>query len=707
MPLFIDIKKKQIPWDAMNLRAQSQPTPSGIKTTTPQTTQYGTGQLFVDASEGVENTFGAPAYLASGGNPLTGKPLVPGGGSIPRGFSNQVSSAFTTSGIPGGKHIGPIAGFAAGIMEPLPSGKAKNAAKVAKSIPKVFTGFRDLTTRVLEDLKGRSTVAKQYILDATNRPELKQVERDMLRRHLADEGDTINVKKFAKKIHDEELLPLSIASMHDSDVYTRYENISLPSELRGPVAKYDERIYNSPIQTSAGNTHFSGFDSSMTGGYFAHTRIEDLPLPENTGLNTRHMYNETGDFVPGDTRRVIELQSDLFQKGRLEGEVDKIIPAEYGDMSKGWSANNRAFKAERLAEVAKLEPYRNTWHERVIREEVKRAAIDGKTKLQFPTGETAMKIEGLGDTPGRWNLQRPDTPIGTGPGLNEGNLNVGAEIFGDHGRFIITDVLGDGKFKAVQKNAVEDAGGFNEYMKAAKEGGIADPQNLAETFDISGKVDTNNPIYKFYEKEVGKFLTNKFGAKVITDPQGVKWYELNVVKEEGKKPVQAFGKTNVATLLGGTGIAGTTFGAQQMTKGKELTYNKQDSSLLPTKTKKIMESIAYNESRGVDKPYEYRQFSGTKSLGDALGKYQITEGELKTYGKRFLGFIPTTKVFLNTSMMQDQYMKNKIEYYSNMGYTPQQIADIHRSGFKKSGEPGTTEYQSPGYVESFDSQYGV
>lgn len=34
----------------------------------------------------------------------------------------------------------------------------------------------------------------------------------------------------------------------------------------------------------------------------------------------------------------------------------------------------------------------------MVREEIATAAKDGKTKLQFPTGETAMKVEGLGDT---------------------------------------------------------------------------------------------------------------------------------------------------------------------------------------------------------------------------------------------------------------------------------------------------------------------
>lgn len=35
----------------------------------------------------------------------------------------------------------------------------------------------------------------------------------------------------------------------------------------------------------------------------------------------------------------------------------------------------------------------------MVREEIAQAAKDGRTKLQFPTGETAMKVEGLGTRP--------------------------------------------------------------------------------------------------------------------------------------------------------------------------------------------------------------------------------------------------------------------------------------------------------------------
>ena len=64
---------------------------------------------------------------------------------------------------------------------------------------------------------------------------------------------------------------------------------------------------------------------------------------------------------------------------------------------------------------------------------------------------------------------------------------------------------------------------------------------LSETFDISGKVDTNNPIYKFYQKEIGRYLTKTYGAKIITDPQGVTWWEMTVPKDAAKLPVEAFG----------------------------------------------------------------------------------------------------------------------------------------------------------------------
>lgn len=113
-------------------------------------------------------------------------------------------------------------------------------------------------------------------------------------------------------------------------------------------------------------------------------------------------------------------------------------------------------------------------------------------------------------------------------------------------------------------------------------------------------------------------------------------------------------------------------------------------------------AIKQNETRGVKgDPYRFSRFSGNKNLGQAIGAYQTTEGDLKTYAPRFIGQTITGKEFQASTTAQENYMKNKIKFYREKGYTPEQIADIHRAGYTKSGPPGSEEYQNPRYVEAF------
>lgn len=438
-----------------------------------------------------------------------------------------------------------------------------------------YKGEKDLTTKILKDLEGKTTVSKQYILDATNRGELKQVERDLVRNILEGEKDVVNVKDFAKKVKAE-LLPLEIKSPNYPKTDTaRYENITLPRETRGNVKNYTEHIYNSPIKTSAGDVHFSG--SRLSDNYFGHTRIEDM--------------------ADNKTRRVIEVQSDLYQKGNLEKEIQysnrqKTVESIKNDISKAESRIEKLKKGGydamardeerslknlksslewaqgRLDEETvklKLQQYNDpTAHFRMIREEIKKAAQDGKTKLQFPTGETAMKIEGLGERT-MWNTELPN---GNRVTLKPEMMKTGMEVFGNNGNgysdWIITDVLGDGKFKAVPKNFADKLKEFDQASRMRIERGIDTPEASArlreqlapreETFDISGKVDTNNPIYKFYEKDVQKYL-NKFGGKRVVDDKGVSWIEVPITKEQGKQAVEAFGKIATSPLYIGAGLS--------------------------------------------------------------------------------------------------------------------------------------------------------
>ncbi|MDI7104498.1 hypothetical protein, partial [Klebsiella pneumoniae] len=65
---------------------------------------------------------------------------------------------------------------------------ATTNSKVAKA-PTEFKGFKDLTTKVLGRLEGRSEVSKQFISDLTNSGDLKQAERDLIRSVLSDYPD--------------------------------------------------------------------------------------------------------------------------------------------------------------------------------------------------------------------------------------------------------------------------------------------------------------------------------------------------------------------------------------------------------------------------------------------------------------------------------------------------------------------------------------
>jgi hypothetical protein len=444
-----------------------------------------------------------------------------------------------------------------------------------KGEQEVFNNFPDLTVKHLSALEGKGTVNKQFILDTANRPELKQPERDLIRAVVDEFPDgKINVQEYADKIKAR-LLPLTAESMKRAPNESgglRYESVNLPDELRGNVARYDEKLYESPIANSAGSVHFDHLGLGEGDNYFAHTRIEDMGILRPDELGYRDNVQAYGDMLKAQgysleeikkaikiekenrhIRRVIEIQSDLFQKGRLESEGNVMGTRNARGLSEEETlAQIGKERAMRADELAPLQPYRNTWWERIVREEVRSAAQDGKTKLQFPTGETAMKIEGLGEN-NTWTFVGSRTP------LKKEDLFVGDEIENGQGEWIITEVLDDGKFKAVPKDTIQGMEADLEPLGYTSPDDIdfsdsrvleAIDQQYAgtEQFDISGKVDTNNPIYKFYEKDVQKYLIKNYNAKRVTDENGVTWVEFDVDKSKAKLPVEAFG---VVAAVGG------------------------------------------------------------------------------------------------------------------------------------------------------------
>ena len=160
-----------------------------------------------------------------------------------------------------------------------------------------------------------------------------------------------------------------------------------------------------------------------------------------------------------------------------------------------------------------------------------------------------------------------------------------------------------------------------------------------ESFDISGKVDTNNPIYKFYEKDVQKYL-NKFGGKKIVDPQGVSWIEVSIKKEQGKLPIEAFG------------AAALPFAIQDKNDPNEMSVER------------IKNEIAFRESGIANNPYNAIRKNSTST---DYGKYQVNTDTLKTYSQKFLGKQVTPEEFLSNPDLQEEFMDRAVKHLEGLG----------------------------------------
>lgn len=108
----------------------------------------------------------------------------------------------------------------------------------------------------------------------------------------------------------------------------------------------------------------------------------------------------------------------------------------------------------------------------------------------------------------------------------------------------------------------------------------------------------------------------------------------------------------------------------------------------------LANAIGSVETGGVKNPYNFSQYSGVPAYGDALGKYQVTSGELNSnLGHQFVG--TTTPVspayFLSNPGLQDTYMTNKINYLAQNGLQPAGIIAVHNQGMTGFGNPQTVQ----------------
>ena len=202
------------------------------------------------------------------------------------------------------------------------------------------------------------------------------------------------------------------------------------------------------------------------------------------------------------TRRILEIQSDLFQKGRDKKNLIKPTVNEYDVLVEQDNQN----------QFLQLLNKDSNWVTFFIKSIIQDSAKKGYEKVLFPKGETAAKIEGH-ETIAE-EIEKIDNR------LKEYNrlLNLSDEEFKE-----ATNV------KDKQIGNVRVLGSI--YNSKTKESIQKEIDNLEQERNNlkSQGIEKLKPIEAFYEIKVGNILEKLFGkdnVKTITDEYGNQWREI-------------------------------------------------------------------------------------------------------------------------------------------------------------------------------------
>jgi hypothetical protein len=217
----------------------------------------------------------------------------------------------------------------------------------------------------------------------------------------------------------------------------------------------------------------------------------------------------TGDLTK--TRRILEVQSDLFQKGRdqkdLTGTYRENVPG-VGEMV-GLEERPSDSKGNQFLQLLNKD---SNWVTFFVKSIIQDSAKKGYEKVLFPSGDTASKVEG----------------------------HTTLEEFkkGKQARIKLLEEKKDyiNQTGAVGKIDLETGARIN-YDNQSKESIDREIEQLKkELEDIEGPggFGALKPIYNFYENTVKNVLNKQYGkenVKQVTDEYGNTWNEVDIKEE--------------------------------------------------------------------------------------------------------------------------------------------------------------------------------
>ena len=326
----------------------------------------------------------------------------------------------------------------------------------------------------------------------------------------------------------------------------------------------------------------------------------------------KHGYKYAPDGTK--TRRILEVQSDLFQKGRDEDVLTQRKYKEGSDELDQAFGFNDAWQTDTKGnQFLQLLNQGSNWVTFFVKSIIQDSAKKGYEKVLFPTGETAAKVEThttLADTINNIDIQISST---------QKTLD-----------------------KPKEKRLVDMS---DEYLKDRIS------QFEQQKLDIKSQtIEKVKPIEAFYTNTVTNVLNKQYGkenVKQVTDEHGNTWNEVEIIpereqqaiflqKKEGPIPTSASPKTIVLIkeFIKSIGV--------NIKNVKEISVNgvKYDADGIAMLMQKIVQVVEGKEAQAL--PEEAMHFAVAiikqtnpklyKKLMSEINQYQLLQDVFDTYG---------------------------------------------------------------------------
>lgn len=347
-----------------------------------------------------------------------------------------------------------------------------------------------LTSKYLKfkEIAGKEFVSFQQAMNAVKGAGLKQAEADIITAVLETQF------KDQKKI--------SVAALQDAII-----GELLPLEVKDSMKYADYGL---------GNVQMSGWDAT--------THIYDGPVEHDIsghfGGETTKLFGHTRIAQKGKVRAITEVQSDFFQKTRTGRSIT-------------------------MADTSKLDPYANIWHERMIKEEIRLAAMDGVKTLRIVTPRTLAFIEqyvGTGDDiPYTYDDESGDV-LQVGDVISMDGYDY--YVFESDESSIVVVGKESGTTVPRTKDSYEmDFEGTTYYFPRERSETLSQPiaYKSGAGFSVDDLPEVQRNTYDFYKNKVNPYFKKlrKDNVREVTDENGFTWLETDITKQDAQA-VEAF-----------------------------------------------------------------------------------------------------------------------------------------------------------------------